>query len=104
MEGRHSTTNNRALDKAPQQENQNDEKDQPDSTGRGIAPVPAMRPDGRHTEKRRNQDYDQYNPEHGSSSFCFVRECNYAITLKACLTRRRKRYANIQTAVVITSK
>lgn len=65
-----------ALDKALQQENHNDEQNQSDSASRGIAPVPAMRPDGRHTEKRRNQDYDQYNPEHGSSSFCFVKECN----------------------------
>ena len=57
-----------ALDKTLQQENHNDEQNQADSASRGISPVPAMRPDGRHTEKRQNQDYDQYNPEHGSCS------------------------------------
>ena len=46
------------------QENDNDAEDESQSSGRSIAPVSAMRPTGQHSQKRQNQDHDQYSSKH----------------------------------------
>ena len=47
------------LDAAEQHENQDDRKDQPQSSGWIIAPIPAMGPPGQCAEKSQNQNHYQ---------------------------------------------
>ena len=46
------------------QENDNDHEDQPQSSGRSITPISAMRPPWQGTQKCQDQNHDQYSSKH----------------------------------------
>src|SRR5271166_3568647 len=54
---------------AENQQNDNYEKDQPETAGRGVAPFSTVRPPWQRAEKRQNQNYDQDGSKHICSFF-----------------------------------
>src|SRR5208282_5069289 len=57
-------TRSNQLDPAENQQDDNDAKDQSQSSGRRITPVSTMRPAGQCPKKSQNQDHNQYRAQH----------------------------------------
>jgi len=51
-------------DAAENQQNDNNKKDKPQATGRGVTPFAAMRPAGQRPNEGQDQDHDQYGSKH----------------------------------------
>src|SRR5450755_3498548 len=71
------------LNAAEYQKNDNDDTDYTHTAGRGITPIPAMRPTRQRPEKRQNQDHDQNRSKHG----LLLIPCQHAVQLIAKLHR-----------------
>jgi len=49
------------------QKNENDQEDQPQSSGWSVAPVSTMRPSRQRAKEGQDQDHDQYSSKHVSA-------------------------------------